>query len=60
MAAVASPCINVCQINEATQQCLGCYRTVEEITNWWDMSVDEQRAFLVVLEQREIEALNFG
>jgi predicted Fe-S protein YdhL (DUF1289 family) len=47
-------------MNEATQQCLGCYRTVEEITRWWEMDVDEQRALLVVLEQREIAMLNFG
>ena len=59
MSSVASPCISVCQINEKTQQCLGCYRTVEEITQWWDMPPDEQRALLVVLEQREIDALNF-
>ncbi|MFM9913332.1 MAG: DUF1289 domain-containing protein [Methylophilaceae bacterium] len=60
MASVASPCINVCQMNEATQLCLGCHRTVEEITRWWEMDAKEQRALLAVLEQREIEALNFG
>jgi len=60
MATVASPCINVCQMNETTQQCLGCYRTVEEITKWWDMSADEQRALLLLLEQRQVEALIFN
>ena len=59
MAAVASPCINVCQMNEATQLCLGCYRTIEEITNWWQMAVEEQRALLLVLEQRQLEHLTF-
>ncbi len=59
MAAVASPCINVCQMNETTQLCLGCYRTVEEITRWWEMEVEEQRALLPVLEQRQLEHLTF-
>ncbi len=59
MAAVASPCINVCQMNETTQLCLGCYRTAEEITRWWEMEVEEQRALLPVLEQRQLEHLTF-
>ena len=46
-------------MNEATQLCHGCYRTVEEITRWWEMEVDEQRALLAVLEQRQLEALTF-
>ncbi len=59
VSAVASPCINVCQMNETTQQCLGCYRTIEEIKNWSGMSPEAQRALLATLEQREIDALNF-
>jgi predicted Fe-S protein YdhL (DUF1289 family) len=46
-------------MNEATQLCLGCYRTVDEITRWWDMEVEEQRALLIVLEQRQLEHLIF-
>lgn len=33
---VQSPCISVCTMNEATGLCLGCYRTLEEIEQWWD------------------------
>jgi predicted Fe-S protein YdhL (DUF1289 family) len=46
-------------MNEATQLCMGCYRTVEEITRWWEMEVEEQRALLQVLEQRQLEQLTF-
>ena len=57
MTSVASPCINVCQINETSGYCRGCYRTLDEIAGWWDMSQEEQRALLAVLEKREIEVL---
>lgn len=57
MTAVASPCINVCQISEASGYCRGCYRTLEEIAGWWDMSPEEQRALLADLEKREIDVL---
>lgn len=57
MSAVASPCINVCQISTESGYCQGCYRTLDEIAGWWDMSPEEQRALLANLEKREIEAL---
>lgn len=34
MTAIESPCIKVCQLNEAKTLCIGCYRTVEEIGEW--------------------------
>ena len=30
----ASPCINVCRIDEATGFCVGCLRTIDEIAGW--------------------------
>jgi predicted Fe-S protein YdhL (DUF1289 family) len=45
-------------MNETTQQCLGCYRTIEEIKNWSAMSPEAQRALLAALEQREIDAFH--
>ena len=29
-----SPCIGVCTINPDDQTCLGCFRTLDEISNW--------------------------
>ena len=31
---VASPCINVCVIDECTGFCAGCLRTLDEIADW--------------------------
>lgn len=52
--AINSPCVGVCTMNAETELCAGCYRTIEEIRQWWDMS-DEQRAEVIdQLEQRQI------
>jgi uncharacterized protein len=37
-----SPCINVCSLDAATQMCMGCLRTIEEIAQWAAYS-DAQR-----------------
>ena len=31
---VPSPCISVCQMDEAAGWCQGCFRTLEEIAHW--------------------------
>lgn len=39
---VASPCIKICEIDRHTQACIGCGRTLAEITIWPQAS-DEQK-----------------
>lgn len=31
---VTSPCINICKMDSASGLCLGCLRTIDEITLW--------------------------
>ncbi len=40
-----SPCISVCVLN-TDDVCLGCYRTAEEITDWFMASAEEKRAII--------------
>ncbi|HZV61644.1 MAG TPA: DUF1289 domain-containing protein [Methylophilaceae bacterium] len=56
---IQSPCIGVCTMNEATGLCLGCYRTIQEIREWWDMSPAQRSQLMDVLEERQAENLNF-
>ena len=48
---VASPCVNICALDEA-DICTGCQRTVEEITCWSRMNNDERRAVLGLCPER--------
>jgi predicted Fe-S protein YdhL (DUF1289 family) len=46
-------------MDDNTGFCLGCYRSLEEIQNWWDMS-DEQRAQVMAqLDQRMQDNVQF-
>lgn len=58
-AEVKSPCIGVCAVDEDNGLCHGCYRTLDEIKAWWDMGSEEQRSLLAVLEERELQQVNF-
>ncbi|MBF7731195.1 DUF1289 domain-containing protein [Pseudomonas sp. N040] len=48
---VASPCVQVCALDEA-DVCIGCQRTADEITRWGLMQDDERRAVLQRCRQR--------
>jgi len=47
-----SPCINICQIDAASGLCLGCFRSIDEITRWAQADEASQRAILAAIEQR--------
>nr|WP_295667670.1 DUF1289 domain-containing protein [Sphingomonas sp.] len=32
--AIVSPCVNICDLDEARDLCLGCARTIDEIGAW--------------------------
>jgi len=49
---VASPCINVCTLDPATQVCLGCFRTLDEIAAWGTSSNAERAAIRAELPRR--------
>jgi predicted Fe-S protein YdhL (DUF1289 family) len=53
---VASPCVNVCQIDPQTGYCIGCMRTIDEIADWLEMTNEEKQQVLDRLEQRKATA----
>jgi predicted Fe-S protein YdhL (DUF1289 family) len=48
---VASPCINVCELDQSGL-CIGCLRTTEEIAAWPVMDAVARRVLLETLEGR--------
>jgi predicted Fe-S protein YdhL (DUF1289 family) len=49
---VASPCISVCVIDRPSGLCAGCYRTLDEIAAWIDLSPAARRAIVEELSLR--------
>ena len=46
-------------MNETTGLCEGCYRTIEEIREWWDMGSAERNQVCEKLAARQVELANF-
>jgi len=55
---VPSPCISICKIDEPTQRCLGCERTIDEITRWSRMDNDSKQAVMDDLVNRRLKVAN--
>ena len=41
-----SPCIQICRIDKETRTCIGCNRTIDEITKWMSYT-DEERMIIM-------------
>ncbi len=46
-----SPCINMCTLDEA-KQCMGCFRTLDEIIAWSTMTAEQQWRVVMQLQAR--------
>jgi uncharacterized protein len=49
---VESPCVEVCRMDPAKDLCAGCWRTLDEIARWRDMSDGERQAVLAAIGGR--------
>ena len=49
-----SPCISICVLDE-NYICMGCYRSAEEITDWF-MSTNEQKHEVLRLARERCQA----
>jgi hypothetical protein len=49
---IASPCINVCKLDEASGLCQGCYRNLAEIAAWGNASDRKKTLILAAVARR--------
>lgn len=52
MPAIATPCIQVCQIDPVTELCQGCGRTLREIGGWLSFGEEERARVMADLPAR--------
>ncbi|MFY0596155.1 MAG: DUF1289 domain-containing protein [Cognatishimia sp.] len=50
---IASPCIQICVMHRTEKICTGCFRTIEEITEWSQLSPDTRAALIEELPARQ-------
>ena len=51
---IKSPCIKVCKIDPINNLCLGCGRTIKEISDWINLESKEREKILLKLKDRSI------
>jgi uncharacterized protein len=49
---VASPCRNLCRLDEASGLCVGCARTLDEIVSWSTLDDGARRRVWALLPAR--------
>ena len=49
---VDSPCIKICAIHPKTRLCVGCLRSIDEISAWSRMTPADRAAILAALPAR--------
>lgn len=49
---VQSPCIQICVVHPEERICTGCYRTIDEITQWSKMSSEDRTRIMDELPER--------
>lgn len=49
---IESPCVRICVVHPETRLCVGCARSVDEISRWSRMAPEDRRAVMLELPQR--------
>ena len=53
---IPSPCIAVCQVDIATNCCIGCFRSIDEIREWPIMTAEQKTEALARVAERKAKA----
>ncbi|MBK8175176.1 MAG: DUF1289 domain-containing protein [Rhodospirillales bacterium] len=53
---MASPCVGVCRLDDFTNLCRGCLRTIDEIAAWRDAGDDIRQQILQRIAARKAVA----
>ena len=53
---VESPCVSICVVDPDSGYCMGCLRSLAEITCWLEYSDDEKRAVIRAIDERRTAA----
>ena len=54
---IESPCVRICVVHPEARLCVGCLRSIDEITRWSKMSPEDRRAVMDELPERTGQVL---
>jgi len=58
MSEVQSPCVEICQLDPVSGMCLGCFRTMDEIATWIELTDIEKQGVLLNAQKRKSETFD--
>ena len=58
MGEVQSPCVEICQLDPVSGMCLGCFRTMDEIASWIELTDIEKQNVLLNAQKRKSETFD--
>lgn len=57
---ISSPCVAVCRMDADSGLCIGCYRTIDEISGWPQMTGEEKTRVNRMSSERKAQAESAG
>lgn len=51
-AEVESPCVKLCVVHPEARICVGCYRSIDEISGWSRLTPEQRRSIMAELPNR--------
>ena len=48
-----SPCVDKCEMNTFTGLCKGCFRTIDENTNWSNFTDNQKNNIIKLIKKRK-------
>lgn len=58
IAAIESPCIRECRVDQVTGFCVSCFRTLREISYWESYTPAEQQRVMAQIEMRRAQSID--
>lgn len=49
---IDSPCVKLCVVGPGSRLCMGCFRSIDEITDWTRLTPEARRAVMAALPAR--------
>ena len=49
---IESPCVNICIVHPRANICAGCFRTIDEISGWSNMTAEQRKEIINDLPNR--------
>lgn len=52
---ITSPCVGICSVDDLSGLCVGCFRNMDEISQWWDMNEAQRSKVMSQLVDRQMD-----